>query len=327
MIPIFIGGTGRSGTTILKRILSCHPQISSIPYELRVIVDPGGALDLKLALSERWSPYHADHAIRTFRQLMLRCKKNSWLRKAEYKFLPKLGIAPRRYGVVGLASAFGKSYYRERLYQLIDRLTYYFSKGNWVGSPSYMIPAKIIEAHPHRAEEISRLLAEFFHDLFRNRAEDSDKTHWIDDTPTNLLHAGELLEMFPNMRFIHIHRDLRDVLASYQGFSWGGDNMVVSAQRLSDMMARWLDIREKLPTSTYLEVGLEFLASSPDAFMTKICNFIGLEYCQELKTGVTQFNPRRMHEGRWKTEVSPETINSIMPYLFKYLEIYGYKTN
>lgn len=47
MIPIFSGGTGRSGTTILQRYLSIHSQISaSNPPEIKILTDEGGLLDL-----------------------------------------------------------------------------------------------------------------------------------------------------------------------------------------------------------------------------------------------------------------------------------------
>ena len=66
LIPVFIGGTGRTGTTILRQVLGTHHQIVAVATELRIIADPDGLLDLFLSLTERWSPYTADAAIHRF---------------------------------------------------------------------------------------------------------------------------------------------------------------------------------------------------------------------------------------------------------------------
>lgn len=44
--PIFVGGTGRSGTTITGKILGSHPAYDMIPFEVRFITDKGGLCDL-----------------------------------------------------------------------------------------------------------------------------------------------------------------------------------------------------------------------------------------------------------------------------------------
>jgi hypothetical protein len=44
--PVFVGGTGRSGTTIVAKLLGSHPAYEMIPTEVRFIGDRGGLCDL-----------------------------------------------------------------------------------------------------------------------------------------------------------------------------------------------------------------------------------------------------------------------------------------
>ncbi len=242
MSPIFVGGTGRSGTTILKRVLSCHSKVVSLRDELSVIVHPDGALDLVNTLSERWSPYTADIAIRRFRDLMLanagaKSRVSIYLHKAIKVFFRKLGASPPRYMGASLSYSFGDNNYRQYLEQLLSELCYHATRGSWAGSPGLEIVSKIYESGPYKKQDIARRVANFFNDLYKIVAIEGEN-YWLDDTPSNILRANELLEVFPKLRMLHMYRDPRDVLSSYRRFSWGGDNDLSIARRLASIYQR-----------------------------------------------------------------------------------------
>jgi hypothetical protein len=321
--PIFIGGTGRSGTTILKRVLSRHSKVICLRDELRVLVDPDGALDLISALTDHWSPYKADLAIHNFQRIMRACARSKttsfvYLEKVEKTIARKMGLAPRKYLGAGFGVHFGYANYHHRLSQLIHDLSYYAARGNWAGSP-WQFQAKIFETEPRPRQQVERIIAEFFNDLYAQVAP-PEKEYWLDDTPSNLLHADQLLHLFPEMRLIHIYRDPRDVLASYLHFSWGGDNFETTARRLAGIYQRWQDVRKSFPADRVLEIRLEQLSEAPRDGLTSICNFLGMDF----EEGLASIPLNKVNAGRWQNEIPREKTGIVEEYLGKYVSWYGY---
>src|ERR1051325_8637667 len=68
--PVFVAGTGRSGTSQLADILGEHPLIHRIPMETRFLVDPGGLRDLADALTTRYDTFVAEDAVNRLRELL-----------------------------------------------------------------------------------------------------------------------------------------------------------------------------------------------------------------------------------------------------------------
>lgn len=62
---IFIGGTGRCGTSIVRQCLGEHRAIYAPQREPRIVVSPGGILDLVQAFAV-WDPWTADDALHRF---------------------------------------------------------------------------------------------------------------------------------------------------------------------------------------------------------------------------------------------------------------------
>jgi hypothetical protein len=319
--PIFIGGTGRSGTTVVKRVLQRHPQVVAVARELHLVSDPGGALDLVLALSDRWSPFQADAALKQFRTLVRQCAHSSRLVRAETRAVRALGISPRRYWLLDHARDFGGAFYFRRLEQLIDEVTLHKTRGSWYGTPSYSRHSVIYETRAMARAEAAHAVRRFFDDLYGHIARDG-QTHWLDSTPDYLSHAHEVLELFPAGKFIHVYRDPRDVMASYRKRPWGGDDYVAIAQRLAHLFERWSAVRARLPEGRCVEVGLEALAEDPARGFEQLCAFIGLA---PAALPVEQVDRRRMHAGHWRDEVPAAQAAQAQSILQPVLKAYGYE--
>ncbi|MEU1842368.1 sulfotransferase [Micromonospora sediminicola] len=68
--PVFVAGTGRSGTSRIADIIGEHPLIHRIPMETRFLVDPGGLRDLTDALTDRYDPVVAEDALHRLGELL-----------------------------------------------------------------------------------------------------------------------------------------------------------------------------------------------------------------------------------------------------------------
>lgn len=325
MIPLFIGGTGRSGTSILKRVIATHPGVASIPTELRVIVDPDGALDLHRTLTSRWSPYNGDIAVQRFADLLRRAETTNRLKIAFVLAMHRLGISPGRYTDFGIGDVCGRGEYRRLREALLADLQVAEHRAIWAGTPSWQRRARMIDTVPGEAGVLARRLERFFHDYFQLTARGRRVSHWVEDTPYNLLHVHELLEIFPTLRFIHVHRDFRDVVASYRRQHWGRGHLPAIAGRVAAVTSRWLEIRSTLPEEVIWEVGLAEIVADSQGFYSRFLEFSGLPPESAMAERLDQLDTRRMHGGRWRRDFSPAEVDQVAPILAPALAAYGYE--
>jgi hypothetical protein len=77
LTPLFTGGTGRSGTTILGVLLGKHPAIwATLPREIRILTDEGGLLDLVVG----GTPYSWRPRFMKKRDFLSKIRNEWWLR-------------------------------------------------------------------------------------------------------------------------------------------------------------------------------------------------------------------------------------------------------
>jgi hypothetical protein len=318
--PIFIGGTGRSGTTILKTVLQQHSDIVTIPNELRITIDPDGILDLLVALTDRWTVNRADVAIRRFDRLISTCLKEPLITQV------LMGLKRRKLwplttgGYYGTLSCFGDDYVRSRTNILMEELISYQSKAELINTPSYRFRPTVYEAGPFEKGKLVELLQRYVNDLYNNLPVKTGASCWLDDTPHNILHAVELSQLFKDMKLIHVYRDPRDVVSSYMTKKWGGDNWEQSARRVAAIYRQWHLIRRGLSSEQFIEISLEDLSGNQKPTLQKVCDHIGIDFEDRL----LDIKLDKTNSGRWQQEIPSTVLGVVNGHLSPYLSEYNF---
>lgn len=170
----------------------------------------------------------------------------------------------------------------------------------------------------------------------------------IDKNPVYYLFLPELQAIFPDAKYLHIVRDYRDNIASHR--------KVMPDKHPADLAYRWLKVnqymeeaKEKSPQKWY-SFKYELLVNEPLNYMKKICNFIDIQFYENMVTGFTSnlspvfeankgrkefmkfhsnvYEPVNINQiGKWRTEMPVDQIQIIEAIAGKYgREMYGYET-
>jgi len=300
---IFIGGTGRSGTSILYKLLGSHKNIYAFENEMRFITDYNGLINLVDALTINYSVIQAREALYQFEKFMK-------IHLTTPQKPPYFGIDFNHF--------FGKEFFEIKTEEFIRSLVDFAFYGtdyqvepsclyhvftpvlrNWtqVSRKFQRIQEKLSGRKRRRKNsfwpkrrlknakyfsdrnELCRLTGQFVDDLFSEAARRENKTAWCEKTPANLLHLDFLWEILPDAYFIHIKRDPRGVANSMTNQFWASPNLEDICTQLSQHFHRWFDLKEQLEFSNkkYLEIKLEDLAQDKENNIQLICDFLGVE--------------------------------------------------
>lgn len=115
---------------------------------------------------------------------------------------------------------------------------------------------------------------------------------FIDKNIRNIAALEPLLAMFPKAQFVHIVRDGRDVALSLRDRKWASYQLGVSPRRdirhLKGGALLWLDAIDLFDTFVrcygplHLRVRYEDLVLAPEKVLSGICEFLGLEFEQQM---------------------------------------------
>ncbi|MBT2212120.1 sulfotransferase [Actinomadura sp. NEAU-AAG7] len=286
--PIFVAGTGRSGTSQLANILGEHPRVHRIPIETRFLVDPGGFRDLADALTIRYDPYVGDDALRRLSDLLTRrLVLNIDIDRGHN--VPQ-AIGERHYwGAVG------------RLWPELVATTFDepvpgagFGHTDWPPGP--FEPQSRRRAVPRYFSDRSELLAVLrraVDTMFGGAAEDAGKPIWCEKTPFNLLCMDFLWELYSEATIVHIKRHPVAVVASHIDQPWAPSTVEGVLAWLKPIYDRWLAWKANadLDTRRYVEIKAEDLAAAWPEQRKALFESVGVD---DFATAST-FRTRNLH--------------------------------
>jgi hypothetical protein len=106
---------------------------------------------------------------------------------------------------------------------------------------------------------------------------------WIDHTPSNLRHIFQLINYFPYARFIHIVRDGRAVASSFFRLEWGPNTPIEAARFWLEKITYGLAAENAIGSERIIRVRYEDLLLNMNETLERICDFLGIEVCDEMK--------------------------------------------
>jgi hypothetical protein len=276
--PLFVGGSGRSGTTIAVNLLNKHSEVhSSMPREVKYLTSRFGLIDLlfgrPISLEEGLTGVRNNLVARAL-PIIGKSKINLFQKNMRSTWWSEVGKKGKDRGLVqGITE------------QSLDAALAAFISG-FKGQPI----------------ETARNL---FYELSNQQIKRSEVKYFADSTPVNMMQANFLHQLFPEARYLNMVRDGRDVAYSvsaekwgpsdpYQALDWWANRVLKAEQALFDipknnrvtLRLEDLVVREREKS---LEIILDFLGIGPEE---KLIAFFDLELTKE-----------KLHQGLWQKEL------------------------
>ncbi|CAB4908878.1 unannotated protein [freshwater metagenome] len=283
-----MGGTGRSGTTVMGDLLDCHEQIrTSVPIEIKFLANKSGLLQLVFGRDT----LDSQKKIGIFNlraQRRKRISEREKFAKIQSEFIDRIWNswwdidAPPPHGR-GLQSGISKG----KLEYLINRLL--------------------------RDLRINRIWAarRFMRDFISSQDAHQNQKYWVETTPLNIAQARRIKKLFPNALFINMVRDPRDVIASLLTKNWGPTTPLEGLEWIEKRLINAHTALREIPAKAQITIALEDLAiNHRERTYQSLLKFLNLEDSLAMQEFFqTQLTAQAATSGRWREEIAtPEFL-------------------
>lgn len=108
------------------------------------------------------------------------------------------------------------------------------------------------------------------------------KQRWGEKTPWHMFYWREIMEGFPEAKFIFIVRDGRDASMSWLKARFGPKHIYPAALRWKNFHDEYENFKQVVNSVSLYELKYEDLLDNPEKIAKEICTFIGEEYSDEM---------------------------------------------
>ena len=282
-VPLFTGGSGRSGTTILLNLLKSHPQVhSSMPREIKYLTSRYGLVDINfgrpLSIEENLPSKRNNLRAKIFDKLG-NSKKDFFIRNLNSKWWNEVGKKGKPRGLTQGIS-------KEELVIAIANFEKSFT------------------------EDRMRASQALFYELSAAQIRKEDIKYFADSTPTNMMQANYLYKLFPNAKFVNMIRDGRDAALSVSKEKWGPDDphqaLYWWANRIVKAHRALLEVRDKDQLQMRVE---DLIVNNRQEEYQKFLTFLEIEDHEDTRTYFeSDLLPKYMSQGVWEKEVKDSDL-------------------
>ena len=285
--PIFVGGTGRSGTTVAGRLLNVHPQlILTRPRELRFIASALGVAEAYWTVTEGRIPR------------IKRTPPRNPLKRALRVAFPYPQKPSRITPDLVVQSLWTHWFERDKPSGAVNGLSLALSRDALeAAAASYLSD---FDSDPFVATR--RFVAAV---LSPQMAQQGGK-RWVDTTPANARAADRMIALFPDAQIVHMMRDGRDVAASFAGKKFGPNNVMVG---LEAWRMRMLDAHRAelaVPEGTVIRIDLQRLVvTHRQATLSRLLSCIDVPANPTFRQWFAEnISAKEAKPGRWRKDFS-----------------------
>jgi hypothetical protein len=282
---VFVGGTGRSGTHVVARLLGRHSRFADVPIECRFHTNPQGFPDL---LAGRATPEQFLHKMRRFWWHRIRAGEPL------AALLPRLPLGREVRG----------------LHKVVPRRRF---------------DAALARFEAGYAVDLESACRQLFLDLLWPLAEEREKPGLVEMSCFTIAAAPALLRLFPEAKLVHSVRDGRDAGVSKTGKRQKREHPTDAIEGIDWWHGRLADAERgarAAPPGKVLELSLDELAwADRESAYASLLDFLEIEDEASMRELFEhEVSAENANRGRWRRGLSEAAQKEVVAHYERTLE-------